>query len=218
MEHIQHYTWLLVLIAVALVFLWHRWQHRRLIRAFKTNVSSTAKSALALAVDRAWQILFLGVLLAVFCFYYARLTDQQSARIAAQAEDLADLRSQLETAIANASAPRTAVFQPSLPQSESMQENLDDLKARYEELFVNYYYLKRCNLISVSAFHVMNSSLLYELSLMDAPAGIRNSILQAARGTHDEMYANASCDENATTPMLTNVRRYLAEVIKNVSD
>ncbi|MGB1540474.1 MAG: hypothetical protein ACPG80_05890, partial [Rickettsiales bacterium] len=62
------------------------------------------------------------------------------------------------------------------------------------------------------------SALTHELTLLNAPAGVRQKILSAAKGTHDELYASAPCDEKTVTSMQKNVAAYLDQVMENVPD
>lgn len=217
------FHWLLPVLAALCMFLWHQRQQKQLLSSLKNTPPSphSSQRLLALAVERSWQALLLWLVILGGTIIHDHLNQRKDAIIITQAAEIDELTSSLRVADSQLqNSPSAKMLARPAPSglSEELQDKLDLLKAQYEELFVTYYYLKRCRLISPSAFHTMNSALLYELSLLDAPAGIRNSILQAARGTHDEMYAQAPCDESATAPLLQNARIYLEQVNKNVSD
>lgn len=101
---------------------------------------------------------------------------------------------------------------------EDIEQSLDNIKRKYENLFVSYYYLKRCNAIEPRDFHLMNSGLIYELTELNAPAGVRKRILTAAKGTHDELYVEAPCTPEAIGPMQEEVSAYVANTVASLPD
>lgn len=212
---IPSFSWAVVLAIACLIFGWHEWQRRQFARYLEKHKHQDmlAKRLLSLAGQRSWQVAFCFGCMAVLV--YGAIRQQHFAE-----RQAVFLRQRLAVAESRPASEPERLAPPAKPDmgSEEMQQKLDALKERYEETFVNYYYLKRCNLATAQEFHLINSSLLYELSLIDAPAGLRNSVLQAARGTSKEMYGDSPCDNGMTAPMRANLNAYLSGVTSSIHD
>lgn len=209
------------LVWVAIAF-WHQQQNRTFHEYINNHKKRTPISdrLSQLAYNRAFEVLgVFFILTLVMVFYDTRIykTEKDLAEtqnlLADSNAQLGELHTALDTAIEerNEAMERTTL-------SEEAENKLDVLKRQYEELFINYYYLKRCGAIEPESFHLMNSALTHELTQLNAPAGIRKHILTAAKGTHDEMYASASCDSEEINPVKDKISIYLEEVVKNIPD
>lgn len=211
---------------ITLIWLIFAFLYQNQNKAFFEYIRSTKKRTLLndrlsqLACSRAFEMLGIFFVLILSMIYYdTRLNkSEQDLRVAqgtitASTQKIDTLESSIEEKDQEITSATTS------PKSlENMEKMLDTLKEKYEELFINYYYLKRCKAITPIEFHLMNSGLIQELTDLNAPAGIRKNILVAAKGTHDEMYINASCDKEIITPMQSNIQTYLQEVVKNLPD
>lgn len=96
--------------------------------------------------------------------------------------------------------------------SDTADASLNESKAKFEGLFVNYQYLKKCAGISTEAYHLLNSALMHELSSKSAPARMQYDIITAAAGTYQEIYARSECDEVAVEEVRRQFDEYLAGV------
>ena len=212
--------------ALVLAWLAVAFVHQRQNRKFhdyvqQTNTRTPLSDRLSkLAYNRAYEVLFLFfILLAGMVFYDTRLAADRQSFATNQAE-INDLHEKIVSRDADILAQKRALDEArtlaALP--ENLEQKLDDIKKKYEELFINYYYLKRCNAASLQDFHLMNSALIYELTESNAPAGLRKNILTAARGTHDEMYATASCAPEAIGPIKKQVQDYINTTVNTLPD
>ncbi len=102
--------------------------------------------------------------------------------------------------------------------TEEQETAFDQLKAKYEDLFVSYYYLKRCKATTPTEFHLLNAGLVMELTDLNAPAGVRKNILSAAKGAHDEKYGKEPCPDDVIKPMQERVHTYIQQVLTAVPD
>lgn len=209
--------WCCVVLVWMGVAFWHQRQNRAFheyIRNTKTRTPISDRLS-QLAYNRAFEILaiFFALILTLVFYDTRLLKDRQQlaeTRSAVEKAQTQLAQTQAELAIKSAALEEATRLDSS---TEETQSKLDAIKQRFEELFINYYYLQRCGLSKPEDFHIMNSALMYELTQLNAPAGIRQNILTAAKGTHDELYAQASCAPEETTPMQESVRQYLQSVI-----
>lgn len=95
----------------------------------------------------------------------------------------------------------------------NMDDNpvLDELKTRYEELFVNYYYLKRCAAPDPHLYDQIRAALLEDLAAANASAALLNNIETAALGLHDEMYVTSACNNEHVLVLKQAVEGYLQQ-------
>lgn len=96
---------------------------------------------------------------------------------------------------------------------ETQQAALDALKGHYENLYINYYVLQRCNTNSKADYHVITSALMRDLARLNAPAAQQQKIHEAAQGSHRELYATLECNSPEVKTMAANMRSYLDSVI-----
>ena len=224
MDHATFIRWGLVALVWLMAALWHQHQNKAFHEYIRnTNARTKLNDRLShLAYNRAFEVMgVFFVLILVLIFYDTRIfkaeSDLETARKALQLQttelntlstDTTLLRNQLDGAFDRISSGI----------DDDKESLLDDLKAKYEGLFVSYYYLKRCNALSKTEFHLLNSALIQELTDMNARAGVRKRILEAAKGTHDELYAQAPCTPDAIDPKKKEIDDYLRQVIDNLPD
>lgn len=208
--------WSIVIVLAVIVFAWHWTQSKaysKKLAAAGREQDVLAQKLLSLSYDRAFQVLFLwGIVLATLVYANQRVSAPLRAEIESLKTELSVANEQLA---ADPTGPQLDPT-PTDTGSESYQAMLDGVKERFEPLFINYYYLKRCNMTKPDDFHLMNSALLYALSEVNAPSSLQYSILTAAKGSHDEMYAESPCTAEATDPLRQNVEAYLQSVRANL--
>lgn len=214
--------WGILVVAWLAVVFWHRHQNK----SFRHYIlSHNLRSALSdrlnqLAYNRSMEVLALGFFLVTgLVFYdlrYHRLEREASGmeiRLAEAEQAVNAYQSRMHTqANALAEAQRLAGM------NEEQQRELDILKPRYENLFINHHVLKRCNFSAPEEFHIINSALAYELNRLNAPAKMRQNIMLAAKGSYDELYAEMSCDSPDIVPMRAQMQAYLQSVITNMQE
>lgn len=124
----------------------------------------------------------------------------------------------------NAAQQETSLSSPALnniahtytPASglEENTEQINQLKANFESLFVTYQYLAKCGLAEEADYHLLNSALVHQMSSLNAPGRIQYDILTAAQGTYDEIYSRSTCDTPDISTMQEQFRNYLNEAAK----
>lgn len=205
--------WGVTFFLLLLLAFWHHQQNRHLARqrkALKLPLSSTKPFA-HVASGRAWQAIFLGLaLLLALVFYDTRVQALENQRFTLRTE-LADAKQVITAYEADIAITRIELdkAQQLAGMDESQQAALDALKSRYENLYTSFFVLQRCNLEAPHDYHVINSAMLSELQSLNAPAATWQNTVQAARGTHDELYATMECTSPEVTQMRTNIRSAL---------
>ncbi len=215
--------WWGILVAVWLMIaFWHQHQNKAFHEYIKNKKARTTLSdrLSQLAYTRSNEVIALFFLLIVIVIFYDTRVNQAENNVAELTAEQAELQlaaTDLENQMVELQA-ELAVAQQLQNMPEGMELSMDAIKEKYEELFVSYYYLKRCGVIDKRDFHLMNAALIYELTELNAPAGIRKNILTAARGTHDELYAEASCDAETVGPMQEQIRSYVRTTMDQLPD
>lgn len=102
------------------------------------------------------------------------------------------------------------LFAPDPTLETPQQERLDELKRRYESLFVNYLYLFRCRQAEEADFYALNAGLSRELASLNGPGRLSHDILTAAKGSYDEVYAKVSCNNSGTEA--ASFRSYVSQL------
>lgn len=98
--------------------------------------------------------------------------------------------------------------------SQEMPAQLDQLKQRYEAMFVTHFYLLRCGEAQREEFHIINSGLMQELASYNAQSRLQYDILTAARGSYDEIYARTPCTPQNVGTLSANYKAYIQTLIR----
>ncbi len=93
------------------------------------------------------------------------------------------------------------------------QSVMDELKKRYENILVNYLFLKRCNEVIPNDYFVIMAALSQEMASMNAPGRLQHDIISSAQGAYEEIYAKSDCKDAQT--LKTQFTDYLAVLSKN---
>lgn len=222
MDETAWWRWGAILLVAFVVAYWHQRQHAAFHRYIRRhNLRSSIGNRLQqLAYNRSLEMLLLFIVLLCATVFY-------DTRLHKSAQDIQELQEQLAHATDEnaAYAQQLRMHRSALEEAQRMagldetqQDALDALKQRYEDLFINYYVLKRCNASQPQDFHIMNSALVYELNRLNAAAGVRQNILNAARGSYEELYAELACDTPEIGVMRQNMQQYLQSVIATIPD
>jgi len=227
--------WIFLIIAWLVLAGWHWREYNKLQqRHIEERIYDYPESPFSLlfqkAVDRSLQLVLVSALWVGTVIYYDVRQPQvvpQEAKPAAIAS--APAYNELSPA-SGGTAPRTLPpkieeFAPitvrSTPPKSKQQiakpvldtpSQLDNLKQRYEEIFITYFYLTRCDLANKEDYHLINSALIEELSHLNTPASLQQNILTAARGSYDEMYKFSPCSSAYLEPVLPRYQGYIAEI------
>ncbi len=207
----------LVLIWLIIAY-WHQHQnevfHQYIRNANKRTPISDRLSQVA--HSRAFEVPAIFFVFILTVLYYDTKLHKIAETYKTNQQNLTLMEQEINTLEKALSETQEALKRHAPPESTELA--LDTLKQKYEELFINYYYLKRCNRILPRDFHLMSAALTHELSMLNAPLIIRKNILSAAKGTHDEMYASMECKEDIALPMQNKIAAYLQTVIQNLPD
>lgn len=215
--------WGIIATAWLLVIFWHRRQNKafRQYILSHSNTRSTVSDRLSqLAYNRSLEVWFVGFLLLAGVVFY----DLRYHRLERSASDMEIRMAEAEQAV-NAYQSRIRTQSTALEEAQRLagmndaqQRELDVLKPKYEDLFINHYILKRCNFSAPEEFHIINSALVYELNRLNAPAKMRQNIMLAAKGSYDELYSELDCTGADMTPMRARMQAYLQSIVTNIQD
>lgn len=86
---------------------------------------------------------------------------------------------------------------------------IDNIKKRYEELFVTYFFLHKCNKTSESDYQSLSSALQNEMNMAHAPTNLQEDIITAANGSYEGLYSRTDCSDSILEPIFTQYRAYL---------
>ncbi|MDX2113688.1 MAG: hypothetical protein SFW63_08170 [Alphaproteobacteria bacterium] len=117
---------------------------------------------------------------------------------------------------ANISEDPVAQMYDARQSSSDYQARLDEIKTRYEEILVTYFYLKRCKQAQSMDYHLIISSLATEMASVNAPGRLQYDILTSARGSYRELYAVTRCDAPGTDTLKEGYQRYIQSIAKNI--
>lgn len=224
-EGLDMWAWLrwglIVAVALAVTF-WHQRQNRAFHRYIREKKQRNPLSDRLshLAYNRSFEVLSLFLLIIVAIGIYETRLNGKNQRVVSLENDIASAQAQIATleAAVEQQKQAAAVPAPVTEMTEEQQAQLDQLKRDFEGLFINYYLLKKCNLAGAKEFHLMHSSLMYRLDALNAPAGERRRILDAASGSFDELYAETPCDGAEIAPVQASIQNYLNRIEQEYPD
>lgn len=99
------------------------------------------------------------------------------------------------------------------------QNIIEDIRAHYTDIFVNYYVMRNCNLAGNDDAFVINSAMIRELSLNHVPLALKDEILMDAKQTYLQEFSKLDCTQvkNTHKDIISNYNNYIAtsrEVLK----
>lgn len=109
--------------------------------------------------------------------------------------------------------PATGSEDESLSMDDQSQRDLDALKQRYEQAFINYYYLKACGNASLYDELIIRAAMADELAALSAPSGLLHSVQETALSTYTALYTNNLCDATQVTGVLEKHQTYLKALL-----
>jgi hypothetical protein len=90
--------------------------------------------------------------------------------------------------------PTVTDLPPTNAEEEANAQNLDRLKRSYEQAYVNFYILHRCQQADVSDMALLNSAFLVDLVGLKASSSFPLDVRATAKSTFDELYKNYDCN------------------------
>lgn len=202
--------WALLALLLVIVAVWHI-QQDKLYAHFSANPSARMfKDLQHTARNRSRQVMGVWVA-ALFIIIAGDMMHQNTlvveateplmavpivpSPVAAPAPEAAAAQAALD-ATKPASAPVSpnpaGTHNPADPMSR--EDKLDDLKQRYEDILVGYYFLSRCERAFPQDLELINRALYEELRQTGGDETLHQGIFSAAKGSYDSVYADTPCD------------------------
>lgn len=202
--------WMGLAVPLFILLAWHHSQHL-FFTAF--NASPTRKTLEEMAKAMKWRS---AQLTAVWCVGVILVIagDIRYYRLAAQREEQEAQATAAPpspaTAKDNAPVAQTAAPPAAATDGKAREEKLDEIKFRYEDIFVSYLYLQRCQLAGTDDLNAINRSLAKELQSIGAEPSAAYGIYSAAQGSYEGIYADSPCEQPALQIIQTQFQKYRA--------
>ena len=103
-------------------------------------------------------------------------------------------------------------------QDKDKQAELDRLKKRYEEIFINNMFMKKCGKAKPADIHIIISALSQDMASINAPGRLQYDILNSARGSYREMYADSPCESDAAKALEAHYSQYIDSLTGRLND
>lgn len=220
--------WLLAFVLLAVLgwcVYWHRKENAALIKHWlDTQETTEAKTLSKFAWGRSFQ-LFAAVgtlVVAVLLFGWKidalrkQIEDYHAAQILPSAPVIANQppeeRKPLPDAIANpvvlVQPSIVDIFTPSLSPGDKLAV-IDNLKQQYENTIVLYFIMARCEFTLATDYDWIMASLRKDMRAANAPAELQTQILNAAKGSYQELYAYNKCATPEIQKLASQFREYI---------
>lgn len=93
------------------------------------------------------------------------------------------------------------------------QSAMDRVKRQYEQSLVMYFFLRRCGAARQEDYHLLASALLETLAAEQLSAAPLRAIVQAAKGSYDELYSATPCDDARIPALSGQFRQFLDAIL-----
>jgi len=232
--------WLPLLVLVVVFGVWHIHENRRLTRHWqKTLDVPLFKELKRFAWSRTTQFL----IALLFCVLIIIIYDFRLNTAQNEQTEMSKIISTLEQKNSVLSAKKEEPVQPviaaiipspkppvSIVENEPLdtvdsvynpeettpdkQSKLDSIKKRYEDILVTYFFLRKCDKINPSDYHVIISALSQEMASVNAPGRMQNDILTAAQGSYKEVYSTSNCNAENIDATYSQYSNYINTLTK----
>lgn len=219
------FKWVLLLVPLFTLVSWHYFQHHA-FRYFEHKPTVSAfRQLLDVARWRSIQIAIIWLIAVGFIAYgdiryYRLLADieimqsgGEAEYAAPEAEKTVDTNEALAPLDFHQTTPATTAKAPApATDTSSREEKLDEIKFRYEDAFVSYFYLNRCQHANIADLAVINEALAKEVTAIGADSNVQYSIYSAAQGSYESIYADTSCEPAYLTPVLQQFQLFMQKI------
>lgn len=106
----------------------------------------------------------------------------------------------------------TAAPEFSASSAPAQENRIDDLKFRYEDAFVSFFYLQRCKHADITDLSVINEALAREAKAVGATSDVQFSIFSAAQGSFESIYADTPCDAEYLDPIIRQFEAFMRTI------
>ncbi len=196
--------WIFFLSIVLVTAAWHLYQNIRFLAHRPANESAYAHSLRTIAWHRSVAI----VLLSFLCFFLGFMGDAR--RFHGQQTEAELSNAQQENANLVAPKPEDATIQAAL--AAYAEDQVDEVKGRYEDNFVSYMYLMSCNKIEKNDYTVILDALKLELKNLGITQDLTGNVYSAAQGSYEILYNDVKCDDATVNPVLSGYNAALAQM------
>lgn len=162
--------------------------------------------------------------LIVITFFYWQLNNTKQELLTIKNTDIADenISPAPPVNVAPLPAQNTNDIPPTPPVDNSIRSvfesgqnptdsksAIDNIKTRYEEILVTYFFLQKCGKTTDSDYRSIFFALQKEAANLQAPERLQYDILTAAKGSYDEVYAKNECTEANISPIYQQYNSYI---------
>lgn len=207
--------WLMLLVPLMTLLVWHYYQHQAFSKHLHHPSPKVFRELLHAARWRTAQVAGIWVLALLLIAggdirYYSLLAGPQETDNTEDALEPLDFQQTRQPAATN---PVPAPTQAATATPSAAQENkADDLKFRYEDAFVSYFYLQRCKHADVADLSVLNNALAKEVAAIGATSDVQLSIFSAAQGSFESIYADTPCDTEYLEPVARQFETFMQKI------
>lgn len=186
--------WLVFLSLVMLITAWHFYHNIKILANKPANESAYAQSLRTVAWHRSAYI----VMLSFLCLMFGFIADARRVEKLHTEEALAGAQ-QLNDALSSPTSG-DATIQAAL--AAYAEDKVDEVKARYEDNFVSYMYLRACNRVQENDYQTILQALQVELKNLNVTKDLSGSVYSAAQGSYEILYTSVNCDDATINPVL----------------
>ena len=200
------------------VLLFLLWQHGTQALSLKNALNRPANAAMRKIIQQSFNtsiaLLIIATVSVLSLLFYDYKLSQANAQNAVTSEQVLALQaSQEETARLltekAAEAERLKLTQ-TVGNDPNADVKLNEIKQRYEEIFVTHVLLKRCGQIKPEDYHILNSALMRDLASVNGPSRMQYDIITAAKGTVETLYGNMDCNSADILKIIPGYQTYIA--------
>ncbi len=198
--------WVMLLVPLVILLAWHHYQHQIYQRYQQTPTPHVFKELLGAARWRSVQVVCVW-LLAVGVLAYK---DMQSLPTDDTQPEQTETLEALDFS-ATPTAEPTASGSPTAP-NPAIEAQIDELKFRYEDIFVSFFYLHRCQHADVADLALINESMAQEVGLLGGDPNVQASVFSAAQGSFESIYADTPCEPAYLEPMVRQFEAFMQKI------
>ncbi len=205
--------WLMLIVPLMTLVAWHYYQHH-IFEKYTQRASTEAYNHL-LKTTKWRSIQIIGVwIVAVLLVanedirYYRLIAEIEAVQeeVATKGTDTPSLEPLPFTDTEGASP------QASQQPIQNTEEVLDNLKFRYEDTFVSYFYLQRCKHADVADLSVINEALANDVMQMGGDETLQYAIFSAAQGSYEAIYADTPCEPAYVQPVAAQFEAFMQSI------
>ncbi len=206
--------WVILLAPLFILLTWHHYQHL-FLRGFVHKPSPHAyKEAMKALEWRSGQVAAVWIVaLALVVYsdirYYRMLEEMETLLTPPQADSET---APLEPLDFSAAPPAAAEQGAPNIEEKQREEALDALKFRYEDAFVSYLYLQRCQKADTGDLTTINTALAKSLQALQADPNIQYTIYSAAQGSFEGIYTDIPCEAGNINPVLQQFNAFMQSI------